>query len=52
MVFGTALGPGLTGFLIDRGVSFPSQIAVMAGYSLFGALVLALWSRRHVRSSR
>ncbi|WP_279479847.1 MFS transporter [Aureimonas sp. SK2] len=49
LVFGSALGPGLTGFLIDRGVSYPLQIAVMGFYCLGAALVLTVWSRRHVR---
>ncbi|OCW57974.1 MFS transporter [Hoeflea olei] len=32
MVFATAMGPGLTGALIDWGVSYPAQIAAMGGY--------------------
>ncbi|WP_061932869.1 MFS transporter [Aureimonas sp. AU22] len=50
LVFGSALGPGLTGFLIDRGVSYPLQIAAMGCYCLAGAIVLSLWSQRHSRS--
>ncbi len=38
LVFGSALGPGLTGFLIDRGVSYPLQIAAMGCYCLAGAI--------------
>ncbi|UUP19628.1 hypothetical protein [Nitratireductor thuwali] len=30
MVFASAMGPGLTGYLIDLGVSFPLQVLVMA----------------------
>jgi hypothetical protein len=29
MVFATAMGPGLTGALIDAGISYPGQIAAM-----------------------
>jgi len=32
LVFASALGPGLTGFLIDLGVSYPAQIMVLGGY--------------------
>ena len=34
MVFGTALGPGVTGALIDAGVGFESQLGAMAGWCL------------------
>ncbi len=40
MVFATALGPGVTGVLIDRGVGFETQLGWMAGYL---ALVSALF---------
>jgi MFS family permease len=33
MVFATAMGPGLTGALIDAGISYPGQIAAMGVYS-------------------
>ncbi|WP_099866690.1 MFS transporter [Pararhizobium haloflavum] len=32
LVFATSLGPGLTGFLIDFGVSYPAQIGAMGVY--------------------
>lgn len=32
MVFGTALGPGITGLLIDLGWSFPAQLGAMSLY--------------------
>ncbi|WP_245414885.1 MFS transporter [Aureimonas flava] len=51
IVFGSALGPGVTGYLIDRGVSFPLQIAVMGIYCLCGAAMLAFWSRWHARQA-
>ena len=32
MVFSTAIGPGLTGLLIDQGVDFPMQCQALAGW--------------------
>ena len=46
MVFATAMGPGLTGFLIDRGVSYPAQIIAMGFYCLLISLVMLYVSRR------
>jgi MFS family permease len=46
MVFATAAGPGLTGWLIDVGVSYPAQIAAMGIYSLGASLVMMFVSRR------
>jgi MFS family permease len=40
VVFGTAMGPGLTGFLIDAGVPYPWQIAAMGIYCLLGVMVM------------
>lgn len=40
MVFSTAAGPGLTGTLIDIGVSYPAQIMVMGLYCLAAAVVM------------
>lgn len=42
MVLGTALGPGLTGAVIDAGVTFPQQGYAIAAYFL-AATVLAKW---------
>ena len=39
MVFSTALGPGLTGTLIDWGIPFEAQCVPMALY----ALAMAVW---------
>lgn len=41
MVFATALGPGVTGWLIDRGVAFETQLLWMAGYAMAMAAVFA-----------
>ncbi|SKA20676.1 MFS transporter [Consotaella salsifontis] len=46
MVIATAIGPGLTGWLIDIGVDFEFQLAVMGIYSLAAAALMALVSRR------
>ena len=45
MVLGTALGPGLTGVLIDIGVAYPKQILAMGAYCMV-ASALMLWMRR------
>lgn len=46
MVLSTAIGPGLTGALIDLGVSYPGQILVMGVYCIAASIVLLLASRR------
>lgn len=40
-VAATALGPGLTGYLIDQGTSLPTQMLVMSGWCVLASLVLA-----------
>lgn len=47
MVFCTAAGPGLTGWLIDIGVSYPAQIIVMGLYSLVAFVVIWIVSRAY-----
>ena len=39
MVLGSALGPGLTGWLIDRGTDFPAQMVWYAGYFALAGLL-------------
>ncbi|MEQ8298496.1 MAG: MFS transporter [Nitratireductor sp.] len=46
MVFATAMGPGLTGFLIDRGVSYPAQIVTMGLYCLVTSFLMAYVAAR------
>ena len=46
MVFATAMGPGVTGYLIDAGVSYPLQIVVMGLYSVGMSGVMYAVSRR------
>ena len=48
MVMGTAIGPGLTGALIDFGISFPQQTGAIAGYFVV-ASVLAGFAGRAAR---
>ncbi|GAB4348845.1 MAG: MFS transporter [Oricola sp.] len=48
MVFSTAVGPGLTGLLIDLGVSYPAQIFFMGIYCLVASGALVVASRRLV----
>lgn len=45
MVFMTAVGPGVTGFLIDRGIEFPTQIVFMGLYCIAGSGVLFVVAR-------
>lgn len=49
-VFASAAGPGLTGWMIDRGVGYPAQILAMGVYCVAGAglmlFVSATLSRR------
>ena len=52
MVFATAMGPGLTGFLIDLGVPYPAQIMAMGVYSLFAAGMLTMVSRKLAARTR
>lgn len=42
MVFSTALGPGLTGALIDLGTGLPAQLLAMAAWCLAACFVLGL----------
>ena len=46
MVFGTAVGPGLTGYLIDIGVSYPLQIFTMGIYCLAASAIMLFVSRK------
>jgi MFS family permease len=46
MVLATAMGPGLTGALIDRGVSYPLQLACMGGYALLASGLMVVVSAR------
>ncbi len=51
MVFATAMGPGLTGFLIDLGVSYPLQIAAMGAYCFLACVLMVAVSRSlHARA--
>ena len=40
-VAATAIGPGLTGYLIDRGTSLPTQMLFMSGWCVAASVVLA-----------
>ena len=46
MVLATAGGPGITGYLIDRGISFPGQIVTMGVYCFVVSMLLFHVSRR------
>ena len=51
MVFASAVGPGLTGYLIDAGVNYSLQLACMGAYSLAAAGLMWLTSRGLKRRS-
>ena len=46
MVFSTAMGPGITGFLIDFGVAYPLQIMAMGAYCIAISVAMIFVSRR------
>jgi MFS family permease len=46
MVLGTAIGPAVTGALIDRGVDFPAQALAIAGYFLAASLLAGFGALR------
>jgi MFS family permease len=46
LVFATAMGPGLTGYLIDLGIALPAQIVVMGLYCLAMVAVMSVVTRR------
>ncbi len=37
MVLGSAIGPGITGWLIDLGIAFPDQMIGIAAYFVLAA---------------
>lgn len=45
MVFSTALGPGLSGWLIDRGIGFPGMVAAMGWYAIAAAVAMLFLTR-------
>lgn len=47
MVFGSAIGPGITGALIDLGIDFPDQMIPIAVFYLCGALLAGLGILRY-----
>ena len=49
IVFASAAGPGLTGWLIDAGVSYPAQIVAMGCYCLGVSVLLGFVSRTAIR---
>jgi MFS family permease len=48
MVFGSALGPGVTGWLIDRGVNFPQQM-IWIGLGILGVQAMTAAAVLRVR---
>lgn len=50
MVFGSAIGPGITGIIIDYGIDFPGQMIPIAVYYLLGAALAAVGILRYSRA--
>lgn len=42
MVFGSAIGPGLTGLGIDLGLGIEAQFVIIAGYFIFTSVMMAI----------
>lgn len=49
MVFGSAIGPGISGALIDYGITFPQQMIPYAGFYLAGAALATVGILRYQR---
>jgi MFS family permease len=47
MVFGSAIGPGITGALIDFGIDFPDQMVPIAVFFFGGALLAGIGIHRY-----
>lgn len=52
IVAATAVGPGVTGVLIDLGVDFPAQCVVMGGWCLCLSLACFFIQQRLTRELR
>ncbi|MBW6505445.1 MAG: MFS transporter [Rhodobacteraceae bacterium] len=50
LVFGSAIGPGLSGALIDRGIMFPQQMLAIAAYVVLASALMAFAVARARRS--
>lgn len=51
-VLASAVGPGLTGLLLDRGVSYPAQLVGMAAYCAAAVVLMALIAPAMTRRAR
>lgn len=49
MVLASALGPGLSGILIDQGIDLPAQLLVMAVWCVIGCILLGTASLQIIR---
>lgn len=49
MVFGSAIGPGITGVLIDAGIDFPNQMIPLSLFYFIGAVMAGLGILRYQR---
>jgi hypothetical protein len=42
MVLGSAIGPGITGLAIDRGIGIETQFVLIAGYFAFSSVMMMI----------
>jgi hypothetical protein len=42
MVLGSAIGPGITGLAIDRGIGIETQFVMIAAYFAFSSLMMTI----------
>lgn len=55
MVLGSAIGPGLTGWIIDRGMDFNAQLIWIAGYVVFASVLAGVaiaWMQADIRAAK
>ncbi len=52
MVFSTAVGPGLTGYLMDNGIAFESILLALAAYALVSCLVFGVLQPKLMRQRK
>jgi hypothetical protein len=50
MVFGSAIGPGITGMLIDFGYSFPDQMLGIAAYFFIANILVWIALKRATKA--
>jgi predicted PurR-regulated permease PerM len=52
MVFGTAVGPGLTGYLMDSGIAFENILLALAAYAVVSSLIFGILQPKLMRQRK